>query len=156
MNNTTLDFEEKETKELLARYDFEFFLNQNIDAEGYKQKDIDEIYRGFEDTQKRVDIQKKKNRKQYNYFLEGYVRKMFVGGFIQALLNLNDAKRHVLFDFKAVGENWCYFKNWQDYYKRKITGEKAWEITIKIGSVLGIVLAILKLFELLVTASNNY
>jgi len=144
---TTLNFEHKDTKELLAILDFEFFLKQNIEAERYSQADIDKIYSSYYQTKKAIETKAKANKKQFNYYTEGQVRKMFTGGFIPALFELDESREHVLFDFPAVGESWAYFNHWQTYQKRKITKEKIWNVVVKIGSVLAILLSFLKLIE---------
>lgn len=146
---TTLNFEQKDTKELLAKLDFEFFLKQNLNVEKYNQIDIDKIYYSYAQTMKEIKIRAKSNKKQFNYYLEGQVRKMFTGGFLPAIFQLDESRRNTLFDFQAVGENWAYFNYWQIFQRRKITKEKIWDLTIKIGSILAIILSFIKLYELI-------
>ena len=59
---TTLNFEQKDTKELLAKLDFEFFLKQNLTVEKYnvcKQNGIDLIHIfEFEDFEEWLNILK--------------------------------------------------------------------------------------------------
>ena len=146
--NTALNFEDKETKELLSKLNFEFFLNQNIKTENYDKKNIDSIYLEFKNTENKIKSQIKNNRKQYNFYLEGQVRKMFTGGLLPGLFLLDESRKNVIFNFSGYGENWAYFNYWQKYYRRKITTQKLWNIITKIGSVLGILLSISKVIEL--------
>lgn len=142
---TTLNFEQDDTKKLLAKLDFEFFLKQNCEEEKCNQDDIDKIYISYQQTLKQIKAQE--NKKQFNYFAEGKVRKMFKGELLPALFELDESRRHIILDFSATGENWAYFKLWQKYYKRKVTKEKIWDIVIKTGSVLAIILSVIKFLE---------
>jgi hypothetical protein len=144
---TALDFEHNDTKALLAKLDFEFFLKQNIEAEKYSQADIDKVYSSYHQTTKLIRTKAQADKKQFNYYAEGQVRKMFTGGFLPALFELDENRVHTMFDFPAIGENWAYFKHWQTYQKRKITKEKIWDVIIKAGSVLAFLLSFLKLIE---------
>ena len=146
---TALNFEHNDTKALLAKLDFEFFLKQNIEAEKYHKDDIDKVYSSYHKTTKLIRTKAKANKKQFNYYAEGQVRKMFTGGFLPSLFELDENRGHTMFDFPAVGENWAYFKHWQTYQKRKITKEMIWDVVIKIGSVLAILLSSLKLIEVI-------
>jgi len=144
---TNLNFEDRDTKELLSKYDFEFFLKQNIEEEKYSQEDIDILYTSYKTSLKDLKLKYKKNKKQANYFWEGQVRKMFTGGFLPALFHLDEGKKNTIFEFQGVGHNLAYFKLWQDYYKRKMTAKKVWDTVVKVGSVLAIILSIIKLWE---------
>lgn len=144
---TKLNFEDKDTKELLSKLDFDFFLKQNIDEEKYKQEDIEKLYSSYKATLKELKIKYRKQRKQANYFLEGQVRKMFTGGFLPALFHLDEGRTHTIFAFGEVGNDLAYFKLWQIYYKRKVTVKKVWEVVVKTGSVLAIILSLIKLWE---------
>ena len=144
---TNLNFEDNDTKELLSKFNFDFFLKQNIEEEKYNQTDIDLLYSSFKTTLKDLKLKYKKDRKQANYFLEGQVRKMFTGGFLPALFHLYEGKKHTMFGFQEIGHDLAYFKLWQDYYKRKVTANKIWDVAIKVGSILAIVLSIIKLWE---------
>jgi hypothetical protein len=102
---TDLDFENKETKELLCRLDFEYFLKEHIAVENYSRDEVDQIYAAF--TSATLDLRKrvKDNKKQFLYFLEGQVRKGFTGGFLPAIFHLDRGRHHHFLDFPAVGEN---------------------------------------------------
>jgi len=146
---TDLNFEQTETKKLLSKLDFEFFLKQNIEVEKYKQSDIDAIYTAYKLFKKELRAKSKKNKRQFNYFAEGQVRKMFTGGLLPAMFELDEGRGHRLCDFPGIGENWAYFNHWQMYYKRKVTGEKLWNVIIKTGSILAFFLSISKIIELI-------
>ncbi|MRT93128.1 hypothetical protein [Ancylomarina sp. 16SWW S1-10-2] len=53
------------------------------------------------------------------------------------------------FAFKEVGNDLAHLKLWQDYYRRKVTAKKIWNIVIKTGSILAIILSLIKLWETL-------
>jgi hypothetical protein len=145
---TKLSFEDAETKKLLSKLDFIFFLKRNLSQGKYNPKDINSIYLSHDKTLNGLRLERRSNKKQFNYFLEGQVRKMFNGGFLPALFELDGTKRLTLFDFSAVGESWAYFECWRNYYKLKMTTERIWGIIIKVGSVAGILLSLIKLAEL--------
>ena len=145
---TNLDFENKETKILLSKLDMKYFLLQNSEEEKYSEQNIKIMDSTYADTIKELKIKSKKQSSQFYYYLEGQTRKMFTGGFLPAMFHLDEGRRNTIFDFKEVGKSWALFKMWQTRYKRKITGEKIWSIVIKVGSVLGIILSILKILEL--------
>ena len=149
MMNTYLNFEQDDTKKLLSKFDFEFFLTQNIDKQSYSQSDIDKIYSTRKQTVQHIKLKSQVNKKQFNYYAEGQVRKMFTGGLLQSIFELDESRGYKINDFSATGENWTYFSYWKVYQKRKITLKEIWDIIIKTGSLLGIVLSVIKLFEYL-------
>ncbi len=144
---TDLDFENPETKKLLSKLEFKFFLEQHINNEEYRAIDIEDIYSKYVFTAKLLKEQSKSNKKQFTYFTEGKVRRMFTGGFLPALFELDKSRTHHFLDFSAIGENWAYFDFWQKRYRRKLTKAKLWEFTTKSGSILAIILSIIKLLE---------
>jgi hypothetical protein len=144
---TQLNFEDAKTKELLSRLDFRFFLKENIREEKYADDEIGQLYSSYENAMKELKHRYRKDKKQANYFLEGQARKMFTGGFLPALFHLDEGRKHTIVDFEGVGHDLAYFKVWQSYYKRKVTAAKVWDIVIKVGSVLAIVLSLIKLWE---------
>lgn len=144
---TYINFEQEETKTLLSRYDFEFFLVQNIDKEKYKQENVDTIYSNYKLSIEKINSRAKFNKKQFNYYAESQVRKMFNGGFLQSIFELDDSREFLILDFPSVGENWAYFSYWQKYQKRKTTKKKIWNTIIKTGSVLAIILSLIKFYE---------
>jgi hypothetical protein len=144
---TKLSFEDKDTKELLSKLEFDFFLKQNIEEEKYSKNDVDDLYSSYYVTLKQLKIKYKRDKAQSNYYLEGQVRKLFTGGLLPALFQLDEGRSHTIYAFKEVGNDLAYFKLWQDYYKRKVTASKIWNFVIKIGSILAIILSIIKLWE---------
>lgn len=145
---TTLDFEAKETKELLSKLDFSFFLQQHFNETKYSEENIKQIHNTFNKTIISLKKRGKKNKKQFFFFLEGQVRKGFIGGLIPSIFHLDDTNNYRLCDFPSVGENWAYFKLWAAYYKKKLKRKKAWDIITKIGSILAILLSLLKVWEI--------
>lgn len=138
-----------EMKELLCKYDFEFFVKQNIQEQKYPIENVNEIYSRYKEVKRELKNELSKNKKQYFLYLDGQVGKMFSGGLLPSLFNLNDVRQHVFLDFPAIGENWAYFEIWQNRYKNKITKKKLWKGIIATGSILGIILSIWKLIEVI-------
>ena len=137
---TELNFEDESTKKLLSKLDFEFFLKQNIEVEKYTENEINQIYECYKTTKIVLAKKSKENRKQFNFYVEGQARKMFTGGLLPALFELDEGRGHTIFDFPPIGENWAYFEHWQKYYKKKVTKEKVWDFIIKTGSLLAFLL----------------
>jgi len=146
---TNLNFEDKSTKESLSRLDFEYFLKQNIEEENYSEENIQTIYENFELHKKDILDKVKKNKKQFFYYCEGQVRKMFTGGLICALFELDEGRGFRIGDFPATGENWAYYQYWRKVYKRKLKKEKIWDFLVKTGSILAFILTAFKLYEIL-------
>lgn len=144
---TGLNFEQDSTKKILSELDFEFFLKENLEKEKYNKENVEKIYSSYELTKKKIKAKAKGNKKQFNLYSEGQVRKMFTGEFLPSLFELNENRGHRLLDFSGIGENWAYFSHWQAYQKRKIKLDKIWNVVVKTGSVFGIILAILKFLE---------
>ncbi|MCF6182652.1 hypothetical protein [Lutibacter sp.] len=146
---TNLNFENKSTKELLSKLDFEYFLKQNIEVENYSSENTKLIYENYDVFKKKVKGKSKENRKQFFFYCESNVRKMFTGGMLPASFGLDESRRYQIIDFPATGKNWAYFEYWQKTYKLKLTKEKVWSFVVKTGSVLAFILSILKLYEII-------
>lgn len=146
---TKLNFEDKTTKELLSKLDFEYFLKQNIEIEKYSSENVEELYSSYQFHKKELGIKSKKNKKQFHYYIEGQVRKMFDGGLLPAMFELDGGRKHTIFDFPPIGENWAYFDYWKKSYNRKLTKERIWNYITRTGSVLAIILTVFKLYELI-------
>jgi hypothetical protein len=144
---TNLNFEDIETKKLLLRLDFQFFLNRNADEEKYPQSDLQDIYNSYSLKLKELENKSKENIDQHFLFAEGQVRKMFTGGFLPALFHLDETRQHIFIAFSDIGNNWAYFEFWKKHYQKKVTREQIWNMTVKVGSVLAIVLSLIKLIE---------
>lgn len=146
---TTLNFEDDKTKVLLSKLDIVYFLERDIEENNYSEDQINTIFNEYYSQIAELKKKRKLNRKQFNFYVEGITRKMFRGGFIPSLFYLDNSRERTTFDFKGTGESLAYFKLWQEYYKSKVTKETIWSYVIKIGSFLGIILAIIKLYEIL-------
>ncbi len=147
---TDLNFEDKSTKELLSKLDIEFFLKQNFDKKKYDEIEINEVYSNYKIHKKELKEKSKKNKKQFDFYVEGQIRKMFTGGFLPAIFELDTGRELNIFDFAGIGESWAYFDYWRKYYKRKLKKERIWGYLVKIGSVLAFILTLLKLYDLLI------
>ena len=147
--NTNLNFEDKSTKELLSKLDFEYFLRQNIEIENYNNEDVNKIFSNYKKYKTDLKIKSSQNRKQFYYFTEGQVRKMFTGGLLPAMFELDEGRKHTIFEFEPIGENWAYFDYWKKAYNRKLTREKIWNSVVKTGSILAFILSVLKLYDIL-------
>jgi hypothetical protein len=67
---------------------------------------------------------------------------MFVGGFLPAMFQLDESSYQRLLDFPNVGVNWAFFELWATLYRRKVCKKKVWQFILKLGSVLGILIAL--------------
>jgi len=142
-----LNFENEETKALLAKLDFEFFLKRNIEQEKYDASNILKIYSTSENVRREIKLKYKGQRRQFSLYCEGQVRKMFTGGFLPALFQLDESRGHTIIDFIGVGESWAYFDYWRKAKNREISKKKTWEVVTKFGSIVAIILGILKVIE---------
>jgi len=146
---TNLNFEDKSTKTLLSKLDFEYFLRQNIEVENYKTDDVNKIFSSYKKLKAELKIKSSQNKKQFYYFSEGQVRKMYTGGLLPSMFELDEGRKHTIFEFEPIGENWAYFDYWKKAYHRKLTNEKIWDIVVKTGSILAFILSVFKLYDIL-------
>jgi hypothetical protein len=144
-----LSFEDDSTKRVLSKLDFGFFLNQNIETKSYHELNIEEIHTSFQKTKTDILHQSKRNKKQFYYYSEGQVRKMFIGGLLPTLFGLNDMKEMSIMDFEGIGDNWAYFNFWRKQYRKIERRKKTWDYIIKAGALLGIILSIFKVLEII-------
>jgi len=144
---TDLNFEDSTTKRMLSKYDFKFFLMENIQRQKYNQAEVDLIFSSYSSTKSDIRTHSAKNRKQFYYLSEGEVRKMFSDGLLPSLFGLNDIRELQIIDFSAIGDNWAYFDLWKRCFRRENRRSKIWDTIIKVGSVLGILLSIITLLE---------
>ena len=142
-----LDFEDTKTKKLLLKFDFQFFLNENMGEQNYSQANLQKTYNAYSKKLKQIEDKSTENTEQNFLFAEGQVRKMFTGGLLPALFQLDESREHVLFDFDEIGNNWAYFDFWKKHYQKKIIQEQIWDIITRTGSILAIALSIIKLIE---------
>src|SRR6185437_2250457 len=134
LRNPNLNFEKQETKNLLARYDFKYFLQKNIEENNYQPDQIKVLFDSHTNAIAEMKTKYLKNRRQYNYFCEGQVRKMFKDGLLTSHLNLDGTREFSIIDFHGYGENWAFFEHWKKFQNRKVTSEKIWKIVTRIGS----------------------
>ncbi|MAY84192.1 MAG: hypothetical protein CMP59_08675 [Flavobacteriales bacterium] len=136
-------------KEALLLYDFEFFLEKDIEQNDYSESEVQLIYSTYQSVTNKLKSDRIKNPKQHHYYLEGQVRLMFEDkGFLAGFLGLKGGgySRSTI-DFKAMGDNWAYFDMWQKYERRKFRRKTAWDYITKIGAVLAILLTILTIWK---------
>lgn len=143
-----LSFEDETTKDLLARLDLKYFLEQNIQEENYTELALKQMRARFASTTAELKARSRKRSSQLHLFAEGQVRKMFNGGLLPSLFHLNDIRDFRIEDFVAFGDNWAYFNHWQKRHKRKVTGAKVWTIVVRSGSILAFILSFIELMRL--------
>lgn len=85
---TNLNFEQNDTKKLLAEFDFKYFLKQNIVKNNYTTQDIAVIHEKYKS--KLAELKGEKDKKQFSLYAEGQVRKMFTGGFLPSFFELDE------------------------------------------------------------------
>ena len=139
-----------QTKDLLLERDFKYFLDLNHEIQKYKEGDMKILNDSYHKHLKCYKKRLKKNRQFQNY-LHGKTVQMFEGGGLPAHFHL-DSSRHSLkiYDFHRYGEMWAIFHLWKKHELSKRKKEKIWDKVLKLGSLLGIALAIIKLFETVV------
>ncbi len=128
-----------DTRRLYSTYDFEYFLDRHIQAANYNQKDIDTIHRSYQSEKDVVKRDLKKNRKQALHFYDGHIRKCHSGGLLPSFFNLDETRAYDLTDFDGMGKTRAYFEAWSRAERRKIRWKSFWDVTIKIGAILGFV-----------------
>ena len=138
---------DNETRRLYCQFDYRFFLNNHLEESDYSKEDIDEIERGYRETKKKLLNNLKINKKQNISFIDGAIRKMHSGGALPTRFKLDESRSSHLLDFYAEGEIMAYFEIWKKYELRKIFKRNFWDITIKLGAILGFVLTVIKIIE---------
>ena len=114
MLETTLNFETNETKVLLSKLDFEFFLNKNIEEQNYTSGKTQILFSAHKEKYEQLlGKNKMENKEQNLFYIEGKVRKMFNGGLLPTLFELNNVREHVIVNFSEMGINWAYFDYWK-------------------------------------------
>ena len=137
-------------KKALLQYDFRFFLEKDIEENDYSDKDLQVLFGSYEKGMAKYRNERKKNPRQFDYWLEGKVRLMFMGsGFLPGFFGLDGwTRERKVFNFEPWGDDWAIFDLWQKHERRRHRWNKSWEAVTKIGAVLAIALTILKLFEI--------
>ena len=136
-----------QVREDIAKRDFAYFLDKNISENRYSEESLTILLEARNKAKRDLLIQVQRNKKQALFFLDGEVRKMVHGGMLPAHFNMADHLKFSITDFESYGNDWALFEIWQKYEKKKIRYRKSWDITIKVGSVLGIILSLIKVFE---------
>jgi hypothetical protein len=142
---TSLQFSNEEVKELLAQRDFGYFLNKVMGSSNSSIEDKKEVNRGYLIQKKELLIEYQKNKKQFYFLLEGQVQKMFEGGFLPSILQLDLSYSQTILMKPEAGKNWAIFEFWANLYKKKVRKKKIWDAVVKIGSILGFLVAIKEL-----------
>jgi hypothetical protein len=136
-------------KLLMLEYDFKYFLEKHIQESQYSNEDIQAIYNAYNTQKNLVKANLRKNKKQYYLWLNSAFIHQFDGGLLPTLFEINpEVKKHTIVDFEQYGIQWAYFEAWQKHQRFKHKSQKAWDVIVKIGSVLAFVLSAVKVFEL--------
>jgi hypothetical protein len=143
----------QEEKEVYSELNFKFFLDQIIAEQKIDKSNVVIIEKSYNKTIYEINSLERKNKKQSLLYIEGYIRKMHSGGLFATHFNLNEAITTTIFDFEEYGRYWAYFESWSKNYRRELFLKKIWDYTVKIGSILGWILASLQIIEAL--KSNN-
>lgn len=146
MVDPSLPFTEEATKRLLCSFDFEVFFRINSAALEYSPLLVYKAYASRSAT-KRSFLDLKVHRKQHFLYLEGQVNKMYNGGLLPSLFNLNEVREFTIKDFSAFGDNWAYFDEWHKIKRRKLFWKDAWVRFVKIGSVITVVISAITLYK---------
>ena len=150
--SSIIPFTEDE-KELYSRLDFQYFLDQNIERENMSKENILLIKTAYDNTKKKIEIAKKKNKNQYYLFIEGYVRKMHSGGVLPSNFNLNEARSFIIHRYEDYGEDWAYFEEWAKREKKLRFRKTIWKRIVEKGSIIGYILGFIELYKLLLVHS---
>jgi hypothetical protein len=149
MNPPPLSFDDK-TIDLLLDRDMKYFIEKDLNSGRYHQDQVSLLHVSYADELGICLKEIKKDKKQYRHHLYGAVMIMWSGGFLPALFRLDGwTRRFSITDFEGAGRDWARFTIWQTYARRKRTSKRLWNYVTKVGSVLGIGLTIVKLWELL-------
>lgn len=141
-----------EIRKLYIQYDYAFFTEENLRSNEYPSKDIQVMKASYKETKQLLLRKIKSNKRQGLFFLDGDIRKMHSGGLLPARFNLDETRSWTILDFEAEGECWACFDVWKKFEKRRYRRKNLSELIVKIGSILGIALSVLKIFELLVSS----
>jgi hypothetical protein len=145
----------KEVKEALIEYDFEYFLKKNIQDNQYSEADTRAVYDAYKNTKENLNKQVSDNKKQFLLYVEGKVRKMFTGKLLPSHFELDDNRSFTIFEFKEYGINWAYFDVWKKYEARKLSKKKIWKAITDVGSILGYIATILGIIAMILTIKGT-
>lgn len=141
-----IDFN-KELKKEFTKYSFEYFLDRIISDNNYSINQRNQIKQSFDKKTKELDVQFKGNKSQAFLYCQNMVGLMVEGRMILDHFRLSNSRSVAIIDFNGYGENWAYFEKWKKIYSGKLKKEWFWNLFIKIGAGLGILMTILKLLE---------
>jgi len=135
------------TRKLYCYYDYSYFLKRNLEQEKYAAADVQQLHQGYQHTLTRLQHLLKQNKRQGLYHIDGVVRKLHSGGLLPMRFELDESRSSRILRFEDEGEAWAYFEIWRKHEKRKIRRQEVWEIIVKVGASLGILLSIMKVIE---------
>lgn len=136
-------------KELYTRYDYEFFLKRNLERGSYSPEDIAEVYTSYQNVKSGLKKEIKQNRRQMYFLIEGRIKKLHAQGILPMRFKLSERRSGGILNFEAEGESWAYFDLWKRNEKKKLLRKRLWDVTIKIGALLGFALTIMKILDTL-------
>lgn len=137
------------TRDLYSKYDFRYFLDRHIDQNTYGSKDLEALHAAYSKVKSDLKRELKENRRQSLYALDGMIRKAHSGGLLPSLFNLDESRGTGDFtNFEEIGKNWAYFEIWSRAERKKIFRKNLWDVMVKTGALLGILLAIIKIVEI--------
>ncbi|MBK9413676.1 MAG: hypothetical protein IPN61_09700 [Bacteroidetes bacterium] len=139
----------KESRELYSKLNFNFFLYNNTRIANRTNDLISTIEKQYIITINHLRKVQKKNKQQFHYLLEGEVKQMHLGDFLENHFMLNNVVEFEIIDAKAYGESWAYFELWAKREKIKRRKKIFWKRLVEIGAVLGYILTtkeIIKIF----------
>lgn len=131
----------------LSKYSFEYFLNRINSENNYSNDQISIITASYKSQTKELNELIGKNKKQAFLFCQNMVGLMVEGRMILNHFRLSSSREVSILDFEAYGKDWAYFDKWQQLFLSKLRKEKFWNLFIKVGAGLGIILSIIKLLE---------
>lgn len=96
----------------------------------------------YVDTQRHQKLTSRANSDHSRKLAANHLKTTIRAAFIKSLYETTTIY------FQGIGHDLAYFKLWQNYYKRKVTVKRVWDAIVKVGSVLAIILSIIKLWEI--------
>ncbi|WP_223653147.1 hypothetical protein [Hymenobacter psoromatis] len=135
------------TRRLYCRYDYAYFVRRNLAENDYTKSEVQEMHDGRLAKLKELQRAIKNNKKQALHSIEGGIRKMHSGGHLPSHFELNEMRSYGILDFAGCGESWAYFEVWRKYERWRLFWKDFWNVVMKVGACLGIVLTVLKVIE---------
>lgn len=145
---TELKFENNDTKELLTKCNFVFFMQRIIEKHEYTKDELLAYDNEYKNTMTYLNDLLKINKYQYNLYIESQVSRSFSNGYLPCIFNLIPQMSDFdITDFKGTGVERAYFEVWQKFYKNKLTFRKLHKWYVNIGTLLAIILTAIKIIE---------